>query len=173
MEAVASILVSEGVSSVTHQRVAEYSRVSRATLYRHWPSPADLLYEAMAAVQEPIFRENHGALVPWLRAELRRTVNDIRHPVAIQFIAFLLERAAHHPEGAALRTSLLQRTAIPLRRAVEQAVVTGELTAAPIPDDLLACLLGPILFRVVHADGCADESFVDQVIDLALAPWLP
>jgi hypothetical protein len=124
-------------------------------------------------VQEPFFRESSEPLVPWLRAELRRTVNDLRHPVAIQFIAFLIERAAHDPSGAALRASLLERTAIPLHRALQRAVLTGELTAAPPTDDLLAYLLGPILFRVVHADGLADDAFVDRVIDLALAPWLP
>ena len=43
MDAVGSLIANERIDSVSHQGVAEVSGVGRATLYRHWPTPADLL----------------------------------------------------------------------------------------------------------------------------------
>lgn len=72
MEAVAMLVVDEGAGSVTHQRVAEVSGVGRATLYRHWPTPADLLYEALQEAEQPLLRQRDEPLIEWLRAELHR-----------------------------------------------------------------------------------------------------
>ncbi|MCU4183462.1 TetR/AcrR family transcriptional regulator [Acidiferrimicrobium sp. IK] len=172
LEAAAELLSQEGTGAITHQRVAERSGVSRATIYRHWATAADLLYATMANIDEPFFREGDGPLLSWLRKELRRAVQDMSQPAAVQFTAFLIERAALEPPGADLRDRLLRRTTIPLERALRRAVAAGELVGLPTTDDLLAELLGPILFRVVHSGGVADDAFIDRVIDLALAPWL-
>jgi hypothetical protein len=44
--------------------------VGRATVYRHWPGPDQLLLDAMAQVDLPFFREPVSPVRPWLRREL-------------------------------------------------------------------------------------------------------
>ena len=173
IDAVAAILAEEGAGAVTHQRVAERAGVGRATLYRHWPSAADLLYDALGAVEEPLLRRGVGPLAAWLGGELRRAAVEIGQPSALQFQAVLIGRAQLDPAAAELRDQLVARNAAILTAAVTRAVERGELTAEPDPLDLLAALLGPLIFRVVLEGRPASDDFVDAVIDCALAPWRP
>jgi AcrR family transcriptional regulator len=54
------LLVGEGPGAVTHQRVAQEAGVGRATVYRHWPRPEQLLLDVMAGADLPHFK-NHAA----------------------------------------------------------------------------------------------------------------
>lgn len=171
MEAAAAIIAADGAGAVTHQRVAERAGVGRATVYRHWPTAGDLLYDAMGEVDEPLFRNQRGRLKPWLRRELRRVAVDIGQPASIQFLAFLVSRSHLEPPAAALRRNLVDRSIAPLTAALDRAVESGELTSAPDPQDLLAHLVGPLLFRVVHQGQRATNRFIDDVIEQSLAPY--
>jgi len=101
LEAAAAIIATDGAGAITHQRVAERAGVGRATLYRHWPTAADLLYDAMGEVDEPLFRRPTGPLKGWLRRELRRVAVDIGQPNSVQFLAFLVSRSPMEPAAAA------------------------------------------------------------------------
>ena len=45
-EALVSLVEEEGMAGLTHQRVAERAHLGRATIYRHLPTPEDLVHEA-------------------------------------------------------------------------------------------------------------------------------
>lgn len=172
VEAVGAILAEEGAGAATHQRVAERAGVGRATLYRHWPTAADLLYDALREIDEPLLiRPRTGGLVEWLRRELRRAATDLGQPNAVQVQAVLIGRATLDPDADQLRRLLVKRNLDTLAEGIETAVARGELGAAPDPDDLLAELLGPVVFRVVFEGRAATREFLDGVIERALAPW--
>ena len=171
LEAAAAIIATDGAGAITHQRVAEHAGVGRATLYRHWPTAADLLYDAMGEVDEPLFRRPTGPLKGWLRRELERVAVDIGQPNSVQFLAFLVSRSPMEPAAAAFRGNLIERSVAPLAAALNSAVESGELARSPDADDLLARLLGPLLFRVVHEGRRATNEFIDSVIEQALAPY--
>src|SRR4051794_40927271 len=46
LEAAADLLFGEGISAVTHERVASLAGVSKTTLYKWWPSPGALASDA-------------------------------------------------------------------------------------------------------------------------------
>jgi AcrR family transcriptional regulator len=48
------LLVGEGPGAVTHQRVAQQAGVGRATGYRHWPQPEQLLLDVMSGADLPL-----------------------------------------------------------------------------------------------------------------------
>jgi AcrR family transcriptional regulator len=171
LHAAAGIIATDGTAGLTHQRVAERAGVGRATIYRHWPTTADLLYDAMSEVDEPLFRNPGGSLVAWLRRDLRRVAVDIAQPAAVQFVAFLVGRPALDPAAAELRQRLLERSAAVLAVGLRDGLAAGELHSSPDPEDLMACLVGPLLFRVVHEGRRATDRFIDSVIDQALAPY--
>ena len=52
-DAVRDLFEREGAGALTHQRVAERAGVSRATVYRHWPQPVDLVVEALGVADQP------------------------------------------------------------------------------------------------------------------------
>lgn len=171
VDAVGAILAEEGAGAVTHQRVAERAGVGRATLYRHWPTAADLLYDSLREIDEPLLiRARTGGLGEWLRRELRRAATDLGQPNAVQVQAVIIGRASLDPDADQLRRLLVKRNLDTLAAGLESAVERGELAVAPDPDDLLAQLLGPVIFRVVFEGRPATREFLDRLVERALAP---
>ena len=80
LAAARALLVHEGPAAVSHQRVARQARVGRATAYRHWPRPEQLLLDAMASVELPFFREPTPPVRPWLRQQLRQLADELALP---------------------------------------------------------------------------------------------
>lgn len=173
IEAVGALLADEGAASITHQRVAEVSGVGRATLYRHWPTAAEMLYDVLTEVDRNLLRPGEGPLVDWLRHELVFAANEIGQPTSIQFIAILVGRAELDTGAAALRQEIVDEQTRHLAGALARAHAAGEIVDLPDARVLLAQLLGPILFRVLVAGEPADEAFVDTLIAHAVGPWLP
>jgi AcrR family transcriptional regulator len=172
LDTVAQLIASEGVDSITHQRVAEVSGVGRATLYRHWPTSADLLYEALADAEQPLLRPRDEPLLAWLRSELRHAASEMRSPTAIQFVSVLIGRADHDAGAAELRRRVIDLNAMNLAIMVARAQARGEIVGDPNPHDLYSQLLGPLLMRVVIEGRPATAKFVDHVIDSVVAPLL-
>ena len=90
-DAVRDLFEREGAGALTHQRVAERAGVSRATVYRHWPRPVDLVVEALGVAEHPLLHPCDGQpLREWLRRELVRAAADFARPVVQQFIAAIV-----------------------------------------------------------------------------------
>ena len=172
MDAIATLIVEEGAGSITHQRVAEVSGVGRATLYRHWPTPADLLYGALQEAEQPLLRPRDEPLVTWLRAELRHAAGEMAAPVAIQFVSVLIGQAGHDANAAELRRRLIDQNVMNLAIVVARAEARGEIVSGADPHDLYSQLLGPLLIRIVIEGRPASDRFVDVVIDTVIRPWL-
>src|SRR6266566_1989586 len=49
------LLAREGPGAITHQRVAQQAGVGRATVYRHWAAPEDLLRDVLFSAELPFF----------------------------------------------------------------------------------------------------------------------
>src|SRR3569833_2034985 len=80
LAAARDLLRDHGPAAVTHQRVAERAGVGRATVYRHWSNPDQLLLAAMGGTDMPFFREPSSPVREWLRGELRRLSDGRARP---------------------------------------------------------------------------------------------
>jgi AcrR family transcriptional regulator len=169
LRAVADILEEEGPAGITHQRVAERAGVGRATVYRHWAEPADLLVEAVTSADLPFLDRPGGTLRERLRADLRRLRDDLGAPIMATLLATIIERSRHDPATRAHRDRVATGLVENARVAIDAAMATGELHSRPDPDDLVAQTLGPLFFRRVVADRPADDAFIDHIIGDALA----
>ena len=168
-EALRSLFAEEGAAALTHQRVAQRAEVGRATIYRHWPRQVDLVTEALTVIDQPVFRSREGPLRAWLAGELTRFAADLSQPAARQFLATVIGAADQVQAVADLRDDLLRRISAVLRDGLAQAEASGELVKRLDPDELLARLLGPVIFRVAIQQAAVDRDSVDQVVDAALA----
>ena len=168
-EALRSLFAEEGAAALTHQRVAQRAEVGRATIYRHWPRPVDLVTEALSVVDQPVLRSREGSsLRAWLGGELARFAADLAQPAATQFLATVIGTADQIQSVADLRDDLLRRISAVLRSGLAQAEATGEPGRRLDPDELLARLLGPVIFRVSIQQAVADRAFIDRLVDAAL-----
>lgn len=167
-EALRSLFAEEGAAALTHQRVAQRAEVGRATIYRHWPRQVDLVTEALTVIDQPVFRSREGLLREWLGGELTRFSADLAQPAATQFLATVIGSADQVQSVAELRDDLLRRISAVLRSGLAQAQATGETVKRIDPDELLARLLGPVIFRVSIQHMAVDRAFVDRLVDGAL-----
>jgi AcrR family transcriptional regulator len=167
-EALRSLFAEEGPAALTHQRVAQRAEVGRATIYRHWPRPVDLVTEALSVIDQPVFRSREGSLRAWLGGELARFAADLAQPAATQFLATVIGTADQVQAVADLRDDLLRRISAVLGSGLAQAEETGEPGKRLDPDELLARLLGPVIFRVSIQQVAVDRDFIDRLVDGAL-----
>ena len=167
-EALRSLFAEEGAAALTHQRVAQRAEVGRATIYRHWPRQVDLVTEALTVIEQPVLRSREGPLGAWLGGELTRFATDLAQPAARQFLATVIGAADQVQGVADLRDDLLRRISAVLRSGLAQAEAQGETVRRLDPDELLAQLLGSVIFRVAIQQATVDCDFIDRLVDAAL-----
>jgi AcrR family transcriptional regulator len=167
-DAVRELFEEEGAGALTHQRVAQRAGVGRATVYRHWPRPIDLVVEALRVVDQPLLRLGDEPLRVWLQRELMRVAVEFARPVTKQFIATIVGDAGKNAAVAALLDQLSRRTANGVRRAFDRAEEAGEVFRRKDEDELIAELVGPLIVRVAMQKATVDEEWVAGLVDAAL-----
>jgi AcrR family transcriptional regulator len=168
-DAVASLFEEEGALGLTHQRVAARAGVGRATVYRHWPKTVDLVTEALSRADQPLLHLGEGPLRQWLIGELIRAAEQIAQPVSSQFIASMVATIDQSPAARMLRENLNRRTRIVVDHMLDQATASGELSSRPDTDELVATVLGAIMFRITIQQEDADSGYLGRLVDGALA----
>jgi AcrR family transcriptional regulator len=168
-DAVASLFEEEGALGLTHQRVAARAGVGRATVYRHWPKTVDLVTEALARADQPLLHLGDGPLRQWLHSELIRAAEQIAQPVSSQFIAMMVGTADQSPAARILRENLNRRTRIVVDHMLDRASTNGEISSRPDTDELVATVLGAIMFRITIQKKYADSGYLGRLVNGALA----
>ena len=169
--AAAELLLDRGLSAVSMDAVAERAGVSKATIYRWWPTKEtlalDALYTHWAAAQpDPgdtgSLRGDLLELVrPWVRLAASRPYGRV--------IAALISEAQTDPVFAAE----YQRRVVQPRRAQAAAIFRRAVERGEIPPDTeidvaIDLLYGPLYHRLLHAHAPLTERFAAQVVDMLL-----
>src|SRR6266568_3928724 len=156
------LLAREGPGAITHQRVAQQAGVGRATVYRHWAAPEDLLRDVLYTAELPFFATPALPLRPWLLAD------ELALPAVASLAIALMEQT--RPGGAGARphrhiTTITER----LAAAFALAVDAGELDTAPDAALAAAHLIGPLVYRTTLQATPVPDRLLTAVID-AVAP---
>jgi AcrR family transcriptional regulator len=164
------LLAREGPGAITHQRVAQQAGVGRATVYRHWAAPEDLLRDVLYTAELPFFTAPAVPVRPWLHGELRRLADELALP-AVASLAIALMEQTRSAAGAGAGphrhvTAITER----LAAAFALAVDAGELDTAPDAALAAAHLIGPLIYRTTLQAAAVPDSLLAQVIDGA-ADW--
>jgi AcrR family transcriptional regulator len=169
LDAARGLLAREGPAAVTHQRVARQAGVGRATVYRHWPRPEQLMLDTMAGVELPFFRDPVAPVRPWLRGQLRTFADEIALP-AVAGVALAMMQSSGRNLPAEVRDRFAAAAADGIRAALALAAAEGELTAGVGPQDALALLAGPLLHRTCIQGGTVSDELIERVID-SVGSW--
>src|SRR5215470_16824398 len=163
------LLAREGPGAITHQRVAQQAGVGRATVYRHWAAPEDLLADVLLSAELPFFAAPALPLRPWLHAELRQLADELALPAVASLAIALM--AQTRPAGAGPHRHI---TAITERLAAAFALAAdaGELDTAPDAAQAAAHLIGPLVYRTTLQAAAVPDRLLAEVIDGA-AHWQP
>jgi AcrR family transcriptional regulator len=171
LDAAAELLLAHGLSAVSMDTVADRAGVSKATIYRWWPTKEalalDALYTEWAAAQ-PHPRDTgtlRGDLLalmrPWARLSRRRPYGRV--------VAALLAEVQTDPAFAVeYRRRVLEPRRAQARDVFQRAVQRGEIPADTNLEVALDLLYGPLYHRLLHGHAPLNDRFVTDVVDLAL-----
>jgi AcrR family transcriptional regulator len=170
LQAAADLLLDQGGGQVSMDAVADRAGVSKATIYRWWPSKEHLALEALvewASAGAP--PRDTGSLRGDLLALVRPWVREIRRRQFGRVIAALIAEAQSDPRFAAdYRRHFVEERREPMQAAFKRAIDRGEAPAGLDIDVALDLVYGPLYHRLLHGHAPLSDRFAQEVIDLAL-----
>jgi AcrR family transcriptional regulator len=176
LDAAAELLLARGLSAVSMDEVAERAGVSKATIYRWWPTKETLALDALytewdTARSSPrdtgSLRGDLLALLrPWARLASSRSYGRV--------IAALITEAQTDPVFAAeYRQRVVEPRRDQARAVVRRAIERGEIPPDTNIEVALDLLYGPFYHRLLHGHAPLNDRFTQDVIDMALSGIRP
>ena len=176
LEAASELLLARGLSAVSMDAVAERAGVSKATIYRWWPTKETLALDALYtewAAARPHPRDTgslRGDLLsmlrPWARLAGSRPYGRV--------VAALLTEAQTDPVfGAEYRQRFLEPRREQVREIFRRAIERGELPAGTKVEVALDLLYGSMYHRLLNGHAPLNDRFVRDVVDTVLNGVLP
>jgi AcrR family transcriptional regulator len=172
LTAAADLLLTRGLGAVSMDVVAERAGVSKATIYRWWPSKEMLALEALyhewdTARPSP---RDAGSLRADLLALLRPWIRRVRARPYGRVIASLIAEAQTDPAFAEQYLArFVEPRREPARALFRRAIERGEIPAGSDVEVVLDLIYGPIYHRLLHGHAALTDHFVQAVVDSALA----
>jgi AcrR family transcriptional regulator len=175
IDATNELLVERGFADLTMDEVAERAGVSKATIYRRWPSKGTLVFEAFSVdFLARQARTDSGSLKKDLTARLRSWVRVVNGTVTGRTLASLLAEAQRDDELAVIwRDRFIRPVREESTAIVKRAVARGELSQRTDPDVLLDLLYGPLYHRLLQKHLPLSERFADMVVSTVLSGIQP
>jgi len=176
LEAAAELLLARGLSEVSMDAVAERAGVSKATIYRWWPTKEtlalDALYTEWAAA--PSQTRNTGSLRGDLLSMLRPWARLAGSRPYGRVVAALLTEAQTDPVfGAEYRQRFLEPRREQVREIFRRAIERGEIPAGTKVEVALDLLYGSMYHRLLNGHAPLNDRFVRDVVDTVLNGVLP
>lgn len=166
------LLQEHGYDRLSLDAVATTAHASKATLYRRWPTKAELV---MAAFVEGTRQVAVDPDTGTLRGDLLRLAESICAHVSTHAgtIRAVLVEVSRSPELDAMMQEqfLAQRKAL-IAHVLAQAVDRGEIDASAITEDLWDVLPGYLIYRSVLTGRAPSSRTVQDLVDNVLIPSL-
>lgn len=158
-----------GIKGMSMDELAQRAGVSKATIYRRWPSKEILVLQALQTAMRPLDDVDTGAVVEDLRQCLGQMVERMSKKDRMNdVLPHLIEMATHDAHLRSAVDDYVENRRVPVRQILERAIGRGELAVDTDIEMLLDALLGPIIYRRLLSGGVLDADFVDRLIVFVL-----
>lgn len=158
-----------GFPNLSIEAISADAKVSKATVYRWWPTKAALVADAFSAsVEQELQFPDTGSLRGDVAQQMRRVIRVFRSPRG-KVVAALIAGGQSDPE---LIEAFRERFLWPKRKqaykTLQRGIDRGEIAAGTDLDLLLDTLYGPIYMRFLIRHFELHEEFADQICGLVL-----
>jgi len=168
LNAAAELVAEVGYAGLSIEGIAARSGTGKQTIYRWWPSKADVLLEALAEKADlhiPI--PDEGSYAADLRAFLAASFALGRKPQVIEVLRALMAESQINPEfGERFRAGFLRRRRDALGVLVDRALARGDLPPVPRAATIADLVFGLIWYRVLATREPIDERQIDELVTL-------
>ncbi|RYZ02671.1 MAG: TetR/AcrR family transcriptional regulator [Myxococcales bacterium] len=168
LAAALELFAEQGYAGLSMDAVAARAGVNKTTVYRRWPTKAELVSAALYAMrdEEPA-PPNTGSLEQDLVELLERMAVSLTTPRKRAFVSSFVVGNVDPELRALLRRLREERPAIPaivFRRGLER----GELPAGTDLQLIASALLGPIQSLVLLKRETVEKPFIERLVRLVL-----
>ncbi|WP_019926295.1 TetR/AcrR family transcriptional regulator [Nocardia sp. BMG111209] len=167
LRATLDVLAEAGYERMTTDMVAARASASKATIYRRWPSKADLVVEAVESLRaEPITGPpDTGSLAGDLAAMLD-TSRDAAESRKFKVVRGLLSLLSQDADLAnAVQRRILGPRSAAIRVAVEREQARGGIAADRDPGLLALVVMATITYRLIVTGEPVDDRFLTTLAD--------
>ena len=170
VDAAGSLMLEGGINAVTMEAIAARAGVSKATIYKWWPSRGAVALEwFLDQVKGSIESPNELGVREALAFQLEKVAALLRDPKLAPLLSGIISQAETDPEIArALRDNWVTPRRAVSKAIVNQAIEEGELRSDLDADVFLDQLFSP-LYRVVFGlapySTAQTKQLVDQLFD--------
>lgn len=174
LAAAVEVLAETGYDGMTIDMVAARAKAGKATLYRRWPSKAELVLDAVACMKRgdvdtaalPDTGTLRGDLIAMIRPH---SIQDGERK--LKLMAGLMTMLSRSPELAeAANAAVVEPRAAANRILMRRAVERGEISADCDIDTLSLVAPSMAAYRVLILQQPGDRDFLISVIDSVILP---
>ena len=166
------LLSQHGYERLTMDAVAATARASKATVYRRWPTKAELVLAAfIEGTRQVAVAPDTGTL----RGDLLRMGEVVASHVrahADAMRAVLVEVSRNDALNAVMQDQFLEQRRALMEHILGLAVQRGEIDASAITDELWDLLPGYLIFRSLLSGRPPSDQTVHALVDNVVMPSL-
>lgn len=157
-----------GYAALRIEDVAQRSGVNKTTIYRRWPTKAELVAAALQGLSiQPTASDTgtlRGDLLEYLQSYAAFAGSSLGRGISRMMLS---ERT--HPEVEPIARALREKHRRSRASIVERAIARGELPEGTSPALVAELAFAPVYTRLVTQSAKADDAFLGSVVDVVIA----
>lgn len=164
LAATAELLFERGFYGATVDEISRRSGVARTTIYRHWPTRADLLRDACSTIGTPQNVPDTGNFETDVTALMTDLAQLLRTARWTSVLPSIIDAAERDPDVADMYSQLQLGYSAPFETVILRAVARSELPEDTDAALLIAALTGPLFYRRWFSRGPLTDAFARQIV---------
>ncbi|HET8776144.1 MAG TPA: TetR/AcrR family transcriptional regulator [Candidatus Limnocylindria bacterium] len=173
LAAAMQLLAERGYDGLTMEGVAARAGVAKTTVYRRWPSRAELVLEVANQIAAPVRLTPTGDLRRDLVSALRDIIGVLDAPIARRIIPRILADARESDELTAVLTAFWTNRRGRLRELLAAGVEAGEIRPDLDLEVAADALYGPVWYRYLVTRAPLTASAAEAIVDRAMEGMRP
>lgn len=158
-----------GLHGMSMDELAQRAGVSKATIYRRWPSKERLVLEALNQAMRPFDLIDTGSLRGDLDDYLGELARRMATGRASDVLPDLIAASVRDPNLRASLDEYIRHRRQPLQSILVRGLERGELAVDTDVEVLIDALIGPFVYRRLLSHDPLDAEFVERLLRTVLA----